>query len=63
MRVDIERIKALKEELQTINEIDLNDIKFFENGAELQIDKKTRDEFKFCGLNNTDFITSGFFKN
>lgn len=61
MRVNVERIREIKEELRAINKKDLNDIEFFENGVELDIDKKTRDEFVYCGLNNTDFITTGIY--
>jgi hypothetical protein len=44
-----------------INSFDLEKIDFIsERGNVLKIDKDKIDSWKFIGLNNTDFIDSGF---
>lgn len=62
MKVDIEHIKYLKSKLAKINEVPLEDIKFYENGKLLKIDKSLIEEFKSLGLNNVDFIMTNFYK-
>ena len=62
MRVDVERIKELKKELNDINIEILEDIDFYENDRIVVIDKKLLDEWGYIGLNNTDFITTGYYK-
>lgn len=61
MKVNIERILELKEELRLINEQHLHDIDFYKDGEKLDIDRKTIDEFYYVGLNNVDFITSNYY--
>jgi hypothetical protein len=63
VRVDVERILALKAELREINNVDLKDIEFFQNGEPLKISPLAVEDFRFIGMNNTDFITSGFYKD
>lgn len=62
MKISVEYIRWLQEERSKINKIKLGDITFFENGLLLDIPKKVLEAFTFVGLNNTDFITSGFYK-
>jgi len=62
MKVSVERIKYLKSELAKINRIPLKNIKFYEKGKLLRIDKSLIEEFKFFGLNNVDFIMTDFYK-
>lgn len=62
MRIDIERIFEIQAELRKINKQSLSDIEFYENGVKINIDKKTLDKFGLTGLNNVDFITSGYYK-
>ena len=60
--VSIEYVRWLQEERAKINRMDLNDIVFFENGNIAMIAQATRNKFAMSGLNNTDFITSGYYK-
>jgi len=61
-RVDIEYVLWLQEERAKINRLDLEDIDFYENGEKIEINEKARKEFIYCGLVNTDFITTEFYK-
>ena len=62
MIVNIERIYELKEELRKINEAELSDIEFHENGKKLEIDPKNIEDWAFVGFNNVDFITTHSYK-
>jgi hypothetical protein len=54
-------IIELNARLREINSFDLEKIDFIsERGNVLKIDKDKIDSWKFIGLNNTDFIDSGF---
>lgn len=59
MEVAVEYIRWLQAERKKVNEVELEDIVFFEDGMKLDIPKKVVSDFIFCGLNNTDFIISG----
>ena len=63
MKVDIEYIEWLQEERARINRAELADIEFYENRVRIDIPKKTIVDFSFIGLNNIDFITTGFYKD
>ena len=62
MRVDIEHVLKLQAERRKINELDLNDIEWYEDGKKVEVSPKVIEEFKFTGLCNTDFITMDIFK-
>ena len=62
MRVNIERLLALKKELNEINFQHLEDIEWCFDGELVEIPEKNIEEWKFIGLNNVDFITTGFYK-
>lgn len=62
MKVAIEYIRWLHEERLKINLAILEDIEFFEDGMKLDIPQKVIDDFAFVGLNNIDFILTGFYK-
>ncbi len=62
VKIDIERIKALKKELSDFNKLRLQDIEFYENGKKLDIKSELVKEFEFIGLNNVDFIMTEFYK-
>ena len=61
MRVDVEHIKYLTKEREKINKEVLSEIEFFEDGKKVIIPEKITEDFSFIGLNNIDFITSGFY--
>ncbi len=62
MRVDFEHVRKLHKERMKINQLDFEDIEWYENGEKVEIDPKIAKDFKFTGLNNTDFVTIGFFE-
>lgn len=62
MRVDIEQVRKIQEERMKINKMDLEDIEWYEGGKKIEISPKVIEDFKFCGLNNTDFIISEVYK-
>ncbi len=63
MKVDIETIRELKRKLDEINSVPFEDIEFFENGKRVGFDKNVVADWKFIGLNNVDFITTGHYKS
>jgi len=63
-QVRVSEILNIAKRQREINSKELTEIDFLdENGNIIQIDKKIVDDFRFCGLNNTDFITSEFYLN
>jgi len=62
MKVDVERILYLKNELKKINDLALEDIEFYEDGKKVEISKEVIDDFSFVGLSNIYFITTGYYK-
>lgn len=64
MKVKISEIEALVQRMSEINKPELDEMQFLDdNGNELDIDKNIIEQFQFYGLNNIDFITTGFYKN
>lgn len=61
-RISIERLLNLKKELREINRLELSEIVWLKDGKVLDIPQKIIDDFKFIGLGNVDFITSGYYK-
>ncbi len=62
MKVAVEYLKWIQKERAKINRAKLEDIEFFENGMKVDIPKEVIDKFAFTGLNNIDFILSGFYE-
>lgn len=62
IQINITEILQLKQRLREINEIPLNLIEFIdENGDKIEIQEKALLDFQYTGLNNCDFITTGFY--
>lgn len=61
MRIDIEYIYWLQRRRKEINELDLGEIQFYEEGVRIAIPKNIIKDFELTGLNNIDFITSGYY--
>ena len=61
-RIDINRIRALHEEIQEFNEMELNDVEFVEDGKVVNIKPKVIKDWLYCGLCNRDFIVGDFYK-
>jgi hypothetical protein len=58
---DISEIIKRKTEINSMN---LSNIKFIDdNGDILKIDNNVIEDFKYTGLSNFDFISTGFYKN
>ena len=62
LKVDINHIKYLYEEISKINRVDLSDIQFYDGDKKLKIPRINIEEFKFTGLNNVHFILTGMYK-
>jgi len=62
MIVDIDLLKERKKQSDMINSVDLDEIQFYENGERVEISDEILAKWKYIGLNNTDFITSDFYK-
>jgi hypothetical protein len=63
IKISAIEIIELNARLREINSFDLEKIDFIsERGNVLKIDKDKIDSWKFIGLNNTDFIDSGFYQ-
>lgn len=63
MIVNIEEIYRAVSELKAINELNLKDIEFYENGKKIDISDEIIENWKFIGLNNHSFIMSEFYKD
>lgn len=62
-KIKISTILEIHNTRKEINSLDLHDIEFLdENDKPLIIDEKLIEDFRFCGLSNTDFILTGFYK-
>ncbi len=62
MKIAIEYIEWLQSEIAKINSYGLDQIEFYEKGMLVEIPEEIIKEFKFVGLNNIAFITSGFYR-
>ena len=61
-QIRVSEILKLKNRLREINDNEISNIDFLdENGLPIQIDQKNIDDWKFTGLNITDFIDSNFY--
>ena len=61
MKIAIEYINWLQHERSKINAVPLEQIEFYEKGMLLDV-RKLADQFGIIGLNNTDFISTNFYK-
>jgi hypothetical protein len=59
--VPIEWVKKMTEDRRKVNRMDLTKITWTENGKPIQIPSKIIEDWKFTGLNNTDFIGDDFY--
>ena len=61
-RVNIEDIERQLKERRKINRIPFDKIEWYKNGKKLCIPMSVAADFKFTGLNNTDFVACGVYK-
>jgi len=54
--VNIEAIKLARQVFREFNRLDLSQVELYENGKPLPVTSDMIDEFKFCGLNNENFV-------
>lgn len=60
MRVDIEMVRALKEDLGVVNRIPIDQIQFYKDGKPLKM--KNVSEFRSTGLANVDYVMAEFWE-
>lgn len=64
VQISIKDIRKSKEFLSHVNSFNLEDIQFLDEfGQPIEIDPETLEEWKFIGLNNTDFVMMEMFKD
>ncbi len=63
VRVDIEKLRKLKEERRKLNELSFDELEFYENGVKIDISESTKRGWERIGLNNDDFIEAEYWKN
>jgi hypothetical protein len=61
-KININEVFELYNKLLSYEKMDLNDCIFIEDGKEIKISKILIDDFRFTGLINIDFFTTGFYK-
>lgn len=62
MVVDVDNLKVITGYLNQINNEDFTNVDWVENGELLKFDKELLDEWRYLGLNNCDFIKTGYYK-
>lgn len=60
--VRIEDVLRIQKERDAINRLKFRNIVWTRNGKEIYIDPAIKDDYALVGLNNMDFITSGYYK-
>jgi len=60
--VNVNRVRRVKEFLNSINKANLEDLMFVENEEMVKVPAKHIEDFKFLGLNNVDFITRDWYR-
>ena len=63
LKIHVEEIIYLDEQLRRINRVPLNEIEFYENGVKLEIDPKLIEEFEFTGLGNVNFVLMKYYSD
>ncbi len=61
MKVSIENIKWIHEQRAKINREPLENIEFYEQGKKIDMPEQLIEDFCFTGMNNVDFILTGFY--
>jgi hypothetical protein len=63
VKIDINEVKKARNFLRSVNKHELEDIEWVENGKPIKVTAKANAEFQYLGLNNSDFIDGGYYKN
>lgn len=56
MQVHIEKVLDLKRQLREINSVPIKEIIWLKNGNKIEYLQQDLEDFRFTGLNNTDFV-------
>lgn len=56
MQVHIEKVLDLKRQLREINSVPIKEIIWLKNGSKIEYLQQDLEDFRFTGLNNTDFV-------
>jgi hypothetical protein len=59
-RINVEYVESLIEAWGKVNRLAFDDIEWFKNGQRLDVPQDVRDEFRFTGLSNIDFVRYDF---
>ncbi len=62
VKINIEDVKEIIKMRNKINRIPFDKIKWYKNGEQLNIPTIVATEFKYTGLNNTDFVAMNVYK-
>lgn len=57
VRIDVEHVQKLKQEIKAINALELDDIEIFKDGKLIEISDYEKEEWKFIGLSTYTFIS------
>lgn len=58
--IDLDEVVEIAQKRSRINDIDILDAVFVRNGVVIDVDTKTREDFKFTGLCTIEFVLSDF---
>lgn len=57
MRIDVEELREAKRRRLEIDNLDIHDIEWYENGVKLEFSGEQLSSWKFIGLGNSSFVT------
>lgn len=61
-QIAIEDVLRIEKERWAINQLKFKNIIWTKGGKEIDIEPKVKEVYAYCGLNNCDFITLGYYK-
>ena len=62
MRLDVKKAREIVQAYDELNNLDVKDVEFYEDGVKLDIDPKIIDDWRFVGLGLAWFIGTEFYK-
>lgn len=61
MKVNVNRVLDILEELNRINQAKLSEIEWIKDGEKIKVTKEMIDSYEYIGLNNVGFITYEYY--
>jgi len=58
--IDLDEVEYIQSRRRRINSISVLDAVFMKDGTVIRVPNREREEFKYTGLSNIDFISSDF---